>query len=76
MRGGWYSFESRFIAKMPVPEISVKDQQPIISLVNRILSAKESDPKANTSALEAEVDKLVYSLYGLTKEEIKIIENG
>jgi len=43
-------------------------------LVDKILTAKKSDPKANTSALETEIDRLVYQLYGLTEAEIKIVE--
>ena len=74
MRGGWYSFESRFIAKMPIPDLSEKEQQPIIALVTRILAAKQTDPKSDTTALESEVDALVYGLYGLTEEEIAIVE--
>ncbi len=31
-------------------------------------------PQADTSKLEAEIDQLVYQLYGLTEEEIKIVE--
>ena len=34
--------------------------------VDRILKAKDADAKADTSALEAEIDRLVYDLYGLT----------
>ena len=49
-------------------------QQPIIDLVDKILAAKENDSLANTSDLEAKIDKLVYALYMLTEEEIKIIE--
>jgi adenine-specific DNA-methyltransferase len=30
---------------------------------------------ADVSALEAEIDRLVYQLYGLTEEEVKIVEN-
>ncbi len=45
------------------------------SLVTQILTQKRQDPTADTSALEAEVDQLVYGLYGLTEEEIKIIES-
>ncbi|MBI4488652.1 MAG: hypothetical protein HY694_06165 [Deltaproteobacteria bacterium] len=41
-----------------------------------ILAAKEGDPDANVSALEAEIDQLVYSLYGLTPEEIAIIKES
>ena len=39
-----------------------------------IPAAKQSDPKSNTTALEAEIDALVYGLYGLTEEEIGIVE--
>ncbi|EJB41050.1 hypothetical protein [Helicobacter pylori] len=44
--------------------------------MDKILQAKEKDPKANTQGLEKEIDALVYQLYNLTDEEIKIIENG
>ena len=38
-----------------------------MQLVDRILEAKTADPKANTSALEEEIDRLVYGLYGLDR---------
>lgn len=38
------------------------------------LSAKYADPAADTSALEREIDKIVYWLYGLTDEEIALVE--
>lgn len=41
-----------------------------------ILAAKKSDPRANTATLEAEIDRLVYQLYGLTAAEIAIVENA
>ena len=31
---------------------------------------------ANTSELEAEIDRLCYTLYGLTDEEIAVVEGG
>jgi hypothetical protein len=46
----------------------------LISLVDRILTAKRADPAADTSAWEREIDRLVYALYGLTEEEIAIVE--
>ena len=39
-----------------------------------LIAAKKSDPAADTRALEAELDRLVYALYGLTEEEIAIVE--
>jgi len=37
---------------------------------------KQQDPAADTSALEAEIDRMVYDLYGLTEEEVRIVEGG
>ncbi|WRF67733.1 class I SAM-dependent DNA methyltransferase [Helicobacter pylori] len=67
------------LEKIPIPKIT-KSNKPtadkIIALVDKILQAKEKDPKANTQGLEKEIDALVYQLYNLTDEEIKIIEDG
>ncbi|MFP6109200.1 Eco57I restriction-modification methylase domain-containing protein [Helicobacter pylori] len=64
---------------LPIPQIT-KSNKPtadkIIVLVDKILQAKAKDPKANTQRSEKEIDALVYQLYHLTDEEIKIIENG
>lgn len=63
---------------LPIPQIT-KSNQPIadkiIAFVEEILKAKEQNPKANTSAQESEIDKLVYALYNLTPEEISIIKD-
>ena len=49
-------------------------QFPFIEKVNQILALKKADPKADTSDLEAEIDRMVYRLYDLTAEEILIVE--
>jgi hypothetical protein len=41
-----------------------------------ILTTKKTTPQADTSALEREIDLLVYVLYGLTEDEIKIVEES
>ncbi len=67
------------IMELPMVKITAKNKKiadKIIVLVDKILQAKEKDPKANTQKLEKEIDALVYQLYHLTDEEIKIIENG
>jgi type II restriction/modification system DNA methylase subunit YeeA len=48
--------------------------KPFIDLVDKILAAKAADSKADTTALEQQIDNMVYRLYGLTAEEIKIVE--
>ncbi|HOK77485.1 MAG TPA: hypothetical protein PLW35_07160, partial [Verrucomicrobiota bacterium] len=67
-------FDDNYIGKIPLPPHYQEQQQPIIALVDKILAAKRTDPGADTSAWEREIDQLVYRLYGLTPEEIKIVE--
>jgi adenine-specific DNA-methyltransferase len=62
------------IENLPLKRISDIDQDVFISKIDEILSVKKSDPTANTRIIEKEIDQLVYELYGLTEEEIKIVE--
>ncbi|WP_367687274.1 type IIG restriction enzyme/methyltransferase [Helicobacter pylori] len=74
-----YRYKKAFIERLPIPQITEKNQEladKITDCTERILQTKEKDPKANTQGLEKEIDALVYQLYHLTDEEIKIIENG
>ncbi|GAA8155588.1 class I SAM-dependent DNA methyltransferase [Helicobacter pylori] len=67
------------LEKIPIPKITPQNQEladKITDCAKAILEAKEKDPKANTQELEKEIDALVYQLYNLTDEEIKIIEDG
>ena len=48
----------------------------MVKLVDQILAAKKKDLDADTSALEAKIDALVYKLYGLTEEEIAVVEQA
>ncbi len=74
-----YRYKKAFIERLPIPKITTKNQEladKITDGAKQILVLKEKDPKANTQKLEKEIDALVYQLYNLTDEEIKIIENG
>lgn len=61
-----------YVSPIPIPP-QPNDEQ-ISALVERILAAKRADPQADTSELEREIDRLVYALYGLTEEEIAVVE--
>ncbi len=71
------------VERIPIPQIPANKQRPFIRLVDRILEAKAchvprhgaANPKTDTTEQEAEIDRLVYALYGLTTEEIQIVEN-
>lgn len=77
---GKYAYGSKDkIERLPIPQITEKNQElarKITDGAKQILALKEKDPKANTQRSEKEIDALVYQLYNLTDEEIKIIENG
>ena len=74
--GGYFEYKPMFIERLPVPQITAVEQFPFNRLVGLILSAKEADPAADTSELEREIDRLVYDLYGLTDEEIAVVEDA
>lgn len=65
---------SVFIEKIPVIIPTEETQKPFIALVNQILGNKRQNPQANTKQLEDKIDLMVYKLYNLTYEEIKIID--
>ena len=62
------------VEELPIPKATVAQQKPIIDAVKSILATKKKAPTVDTSALEREIDQQVYALYGLTPEEIKIVE--
>jgi len=81
-----YRYKKEFLQRLPIPPInnqnkSLVDQ--IVKNVNQILSLTQSpdyetskEKQAKVKEFEKEIDRLVYELYGLTEEEIKLIEGG
>ena len=68
--------KTTYIKQLPVKSAPSLVKQPFIALVDQILSLKKSNPKADTSALEAEIDRMVYKLYDLTEDEIATVEES
>ena len=62
--------------KLPIPDVSPEQQTPVIELVDQILDAKRTDLDLDTSNLENEIDNLVYELYNLTSEEVRVVEKA
>lgn len=71
--GGAYTLKYETIVEFPIKLISDDKQTLFITLVDKILSAKNSDPHADTTTLENRIDELVFKLYDLTYEEVKVI---
>ena len=76
MQGNNFQLDKEPLINIPLIEISKIDQKPVIDKVNEILSLKSQDPQADTLVLEQEIDDMVYALYGLTEEEIKVVEGN
>ena len=62
------------IELLPIKDISAKEQLPFIELVDKVIEGKKK--KIDTAVLENKIDSLVYKLYNLTADEIKLIENA
>ena len=76
MQGDNYQVDKEPLMGIPLPMISDTLQQPIITIVDRILEEKRKNSHFDISSMESEIDQLVYKLYSLTEEEIKIIEQS
>lgn len=91
MRGGWYSYESRFIRDLPIlyPDTGSKEGKSLhdrmVTLVTSMLTlhkqlasavseAQRTVVERQIAATDAEINRLVYGLYGLTAEEIALVE--
>ena len=61
---------------MPLPEVSSISQKPFIDMVNRIISVKSKDAEYEITQFESEINQMVYQLYKLTDDEIKIVEGN
>ncbi len=65
-----------YVESLPVPDASDARQRPFVRLVDAILAAKDADPGADVTEQEKEIDRLVYTLYGLSEAEIAAVEKG
>ena len=62
------------IKSIPIPEASDEAKSKIASLVKEAISKRKMDSNADISKIDYQIDKLIYQLYGLTEEDIAIIE--
>ena len=62
------------LEQLPIPKVIPKVEKSIINLISAIIAKKQYDPSANISDLECEIYMLLYGLYGLTEEEVEVVE--
>jgi very-short-patch-repair endonuclease len=73
-RGGYLRFIYQYLETIPIVKPDDKTRKEIEANVQKILDSKKQNPEADTTALEAEIDRLVSELYGLSEEEVRIVE--
>ena len=74
MQGENYQLDKEPLEMIPLPNPSVS-QKEISDLVGQIVECKMRDPSFDSTALERHIDKLVYEIYGLSKDDITIVES-
>ncbi len=75
-------FDNYYIGKVPIPRVKSDDQNQVIALVDKVLNlTKDKDYLISTTKqnlvkeYDRQIDQMVYKLYGLTPEEIAVVEN-
>jgi len=74
MQGNNFQLDKEPLINMPLIKPSELIQEQIALIVDQILTLKQGNPSADTSLLEREIDLMVYQLYGLSEEEIGVVE--
>ncbi len=82
MQGNNYQIDKEPLLALPIIKLNENEQKEIIELVNKILSLtqfedylKNPQKQAKVKEYERQIDWMIYRLYGLTDEEIKIVED-
>jgi hypothetical protein len=69
-------FMPGYADRLPIQNNSKSYVKVISDKVAEALKAKKQNPNADTNELESEIDRLIYELYGLSEEEIWVVEGG
>jgi hypothetical protein len=72
LRGGFLRFKTEYLRRFPIPTSTPEQRETIEILVDEVLTAKKAGQ--DTHNLETQIDTLVYALYGLSAEEIALVE--
>jgi adenine-specific DNA-methyltransferase len=77
--GHAYEWKKQYVEQVGIPPITPANQSlvaQIEALVDQILARKRGNPHADTRDLERAIDDIVYRLYDLSPDEIRLVEGG
>ena len=72
LQGGAFAMQTPYVGQVPIPPATTAERSAIEGLVDKCLAARGQ----NCAAWQSEINDRVYRLYGLTKEEIKMVEEA
>jgi hypothetical protein len=86
-QGGYFEYKPMYISSIPVIENAKDSHDKIVQLIDSILKYQkqclsvksDNDEKIiqqKVSAVDRQIDRLVYELYELSEDEIRIVEGG
>ena len=75
-KGGRLRLKRQYLEKIPIPHIPQAERAILESLATKILNINADKPGSDTSALDSEINRVVYGLYKLTIEEIAVVEDS
>jgi adenine-specific DNA-methyltransferase len=86
-RSGWVTCTKQYFGELPILIADQKDHNELVLKVEELLEAKKVLAEVLTDkdksyyenkcdTLDHQIDRLVYGLYGLTEDEIRIVEDS
>ena len=83
--GGSFEYFPNGVGKLPIPPANKEDQAPLITLADQMIETQSRLQQAlsnedkklleqRAAIIDKQIDNAVYRLYGLTEEEVKIVE--
>ena len=76
LRGGYYTFKTDYINPFPVPScnITCTATEQVEQLVNEVFQAKKDGDIETMHSKETQIDSIIYNIYGLTYDEVLIVD--
>jgi hypothetical protein len=74
LANGYFRFKPNYINSFPIPTIPKNTENILVELVDKIMEVKRLNLLSNCFDMEKNINQIVYDLYDLSNEDIKIIE--
>lgn len=84
LRGGFFRFKTQYLEPFCIPSPTLEIETKFVNRIDEIFRIKksllnksfDSDSQKKIIRIESEINQLVYQLYGLTEDEIKVVESN